>query len=288
MLVTCFSTARSGDERGARRSPGSSGPRPSARAPRARAAVSCVERVVAGACGRRAALTTAGSSAEPPSATRRTAARELLDVRDAVLEQVADALGARLRAAPSRSPARRTARGRARRPRDAARGSRVRRAQALVGVGRRHADVDDRRRRACASRRGAAGRRPLPDCATTSKPASSSSRAMPSRSSTESSASTTRARVAELRDGAAQRREVAREPVGDHLVDALGIGQALEAVGAEIARLDAGDERAPRSRRAGPGRRAPPQRCARRGSRRDRCSPPRRAAARRCGGPYAP
>jgi len=35
------------------------------------------------------------------------------------------------------------------------------------------------------------------------------------------------ARVAELRDGAAQRREVAREPVGDHLEDALGIGQAL-------------------------------------------------------------
>ena len=51
------------------------------------------------------------------------------------------------------------------------------------------------------------------------------------------------ARVAELRDGAAQRREVARKPVGDHLVDALGIGKALQAVGAEIARLDAGDER---------------------------------------------
>ena len=46
-----------------------------------------------------------GSSAEPPSATRRTRRGELLDVGDAVLEQVADALGA---SRPSSSSARPT------------------------------------------------------------------------------------------------------------------------------------------------------------------------------------
>ena len=45
-------------------------------------------------------------------------------------------------------------------------------------------------------------------------------------------------RVSELRDGAPERREVAREAVGDHLVDPLGVGQALQAVRAEVARLD--------------------------------------------------
>ena len=49
---------------------------------------------------------------------------EALDVGDAVLEQVADALGVGARAAPARRPPRRTARARARRCRGARRGSR--------------------------------------------------------------------------------------------------------------------------------------------------------------------
>ena len=44
----------------------------------------------------------------------------------------------------------------------------------------------------------------------------------PSRRSTESSAITTRRPAAELRHGVAQRREVARQAVGQQLVDALG------------------------------------------------------------------
>ena len=46
----------------------------------------------------------------------------------------------------------------------------LRRAQAFVGLGRRHADVDDRDVAACASPRDGAGRPALPDWATTSKP----------------------------------------------------------------------------------------------------------------------
>ena len=49
--------------------------------------------------------------------------------------------------------------------------------------------------------------------------------------------------VTELGDGAAQRREVPREPVDEHLVDALRVGEPLQPVGLEILRLDAGDER---------------------------------------------
>ena len=50
-------------------------------------------------------------------------------------------------------------------------------------------------------------------------------------------------RVAELRDRAAERREIARQPVDEHLVDPLRVGQALQPVRLEILRLDAGDER---------------------------------------------
>ena len=56
------------------------------------------------------------------------------------------------------------------------------------------------------------------------------------------------ASVAELRDGAAQRREVAWQVVGEHLVDALGVGQALQPMRAEVARVDLGDERRGRRR----------------------------------------
>ena len=115
MLVTCFSTARSvttsasaiawferpsaisastSRSRGVSASSGSS---------RRRRPSSCA--------------TTSGSSAEPPSPTRRTRVDEALDVGDAVLQQVADALGVRRRAARARSPPRRTGRARARRSR---------------------------------------------------------------------------------------------------------------------------------------------------------------------------
>ena len=113
----------------------------------------------------------------------------------------------------------------------------------LVGVGRRHPDVDDRRRPACASRRGEAGRRPLPDCATTSKPASSSSRATPSRSSTESSASTTRRASPSCETVPRSGGKSRGSPSAITWWMCSGSGRPCEAVGAEIARLDAGDER---------------------------------------------
>ena len=49
--------------------------------------------------------------------------------------------------------------------------------------------------------------------------------------------------VAELGDGATERGKVAREIVDEHLVDALEVREPLEPVRAEIADLDAGDER---------------------------------------------
>ena len=81
------------DAEARRRSPGWTGPRPCARAPRARAARACR----AGPRGaRRSSIraTTSGSSAEPPCPTWRTALAKRVAVGHAVLEQVADALGA--------------------------------------------------------------------------------------------------------------------------------------------------------------------------------------------------
>jgi hypothetical protein len=49
--------------------------------------------------------------------------------------------------------------------------------------------------------------------------------------------------VAELRDGAAEGAESRAAALGDHLMDALGVGKALQAMGLEVARLDAGHER---------------------------------------------
>ena len=80
----------------------------------------------------------------------------------------------------------------------------------------------------------------VPDWATTSKPDSSSRRTTPSRSRTESSAITTLHRVAEHRDRVAQRREIAREAVCEELVDVLRLGQACEAMGAEVAHCESG------------------------------------------------
>ena len=78
----------------------------------------------------------------------------------------------------------------------------------------------------------------LSDWATTSKPDSPSSRTTPSRRRTESSAITTRHRVAEHRDRVAQRREVAREAVREQLMDVLGLGQPGQPVAAEVTHGD--------------------------------------------------
>ena len=80
----------------------------------------------------------------------------------------------------------------------------------------------------------------MPDCATTSKPASSSSRATPSRSSTESSASTTRTGVAPGR--ARKRREVAAEARLVELEDPLRLRQLRQRPEAEVAQLAVGRE----------------------------------------------
>ena len=100
------------------------------------------------------------------------------------------------------------------------------------------------RRRACAWRRDAESSA-VPDCATTSKPASSR-RATPSRRSTESSARTTRLASPSCEtvpwSGGSR-----AGGLGDHLEDPLDPA-ALQPVRAEVARLDTGDERR-RSRR---------------------------------------
>jgi hypothetical protein len=54
--------------------------------------------------------------------------------------------------------------------------------------------------------------------------------------------------VAELGDRAAQRRKVARQAFGQHLVDVLGIRQPLQPMRAEVAGLDPRDERRGRRR----------------------------------------
>ena len=85
-----------------------------------------------------------GSSAEPPAATRRTAADELVDVGDAVLEQVAGARRRSPRAAVSASPSSTYCESTSTPTDGMALADLERRAQALVGVRRRQADVDDR------------------------------------------------------------------------------------------------------------------------------------------------
>ena len=84
-----------------------------------------------------------GSSAEPPSATRRTAREELVHVADAVLEQVADALGG-LGQQLQREPELDVLRQHEHAHRRVLRADLERRAQPLVAVRRRQPDVDDR------------------------------------------------------------------------------------------------------------------------------------------------
>ena len=178
-------------------------------------------------------VTTSGSSAAPPAATRRSASRNSRDVGDAVLEQVADAAavagqqvdGVALLDVLGEHQQRHV------RPllADHERGP-----HALVGERRRHPDVDDAdvglvraRRRAAAPRRRRRSRRPR------SRPRSSS-RARPSRSSTASSAIT--ARMAAPLAGSFPRR--AGSTTMQVAVDgAHAVAQAAEA--------DAGRESAP-------------------------------------------
>ena len=213
--------------------------------------------------------------------------RELVDVGDPVLEQVADALGALARAARARSPTRRTARARARRcPGCFSRISAAARRPSSVCVGGmrmstiatsgeydphlQHQVVGSRRSgRRCRSRR--------PRAAARCPPA-----AGPSRLRARRAASSPRRR------GRAERREVleaARRAAG----------------GSAPARRRPRSSCSPRSRarrvpsscvprppaRAAPGRRACLRRCARRDGRRCRSSRRPRPSARRCGCPSA-
>ena len=120
---------------------------------------------------------------------------------------------------------------------------------------------------------------------TTSNPASSSRRAMPSRSSTESSARTTRMRAPRPASFASDRNggKLAGAPGSTQLEDPLGLVQAAQVVLAEVVQLEraAGRPRRRPARRA-PGHRARRWRCARHGGRRPRRSRRRSAAGRRC------
>ena len=157
--------------------------------------------------------TTSGSSAEPPAATRLQRVEEVVDVEDAVLEQVAEAARRR----PVRPSAGSRCAGRAARCRVPGCGSRMLPggAGAVVGVVRRHPDVDDRevgplRLDRVEQRR--ARRRP---CATMSCPASASSAASPSRNSAESSPITMRTAAPPRRRVPRARRAVQRQrPAG--------------------------------------------------------------------------
>ena len=122
MLVTCFSTAR-GEMKS--RSPIAWFVRPSAIS--SSTSRSRGESRSTGSSPRlrpTSSATTSGSSAEPPSATRRDGGDELVDVGDAVLEQVAEPLGAVAEQLDRVACARRAARGRARPSPGASRGSR--------------------------------------------------------------------------------------------------------------------------------------------------------------------
>ena len=209
---------------------------------------------------------------------------ELLHVGDAVLEQVADALGVSLEQL-ERVAGLDVLREHEHADSRVALADLLRGAEPLVGVGRRHPDVDDRDVRRSTTAPSGAARRRLPAWPTISKPASSSRRAMPSRRSTESSAITTRVRAPRPRllDVGAQRREDGR--AGDvELVDPLRPLEPAQPVLAEVAQLRR-RRRAPRGprRRGASGRRARPCRCGRRGGRRARRSRRRRARDRRCG-----
>ena len=164
--------------------------------------------------------TIAGSSTEPPEADAPHGVGELVDVGDALLEQVADALGARRRAASCARPALDVLREHEHADRrDARRGSR-----APPAGPRRSGSA------ACGCRRSPRRATPLRTLRssssavalwpTTSKPASSSSRAMPSRSSTPSSATTTRT--------GSPRAPASRRPAGS---TAQPAAERLDAVG---------------------------------------------------------
>ncbi len=108
--------------------------------------------------------------------------QQVADVRGAVTEQVDDVLGLRVLRQDQHADGREPRPDLARRP------------HALVGVGRRHADVDHRH----VGRIGGHRRHQLVGVAarpTTSRPASASTRATPSRISSESSAITTRSAI---------------------------------------------------------------------------------------------
>ena len=118
---------------------------------------------------------------------------------------------------------------------------RLGRAHALVAPGGRHADVDNGDVRARWRRPARAARLPVPAWATTRIPASSSSRAMPSR---------TRMRVVGEHDAEAvvvdrrakrKRRKVDRRPVAERAGKALRLGQAGELVAAEVAHGGTGE-----------------------------------------------
>ena len=269
MLVTCFSTARSVTNR---RSAIAWFERPSAissSTSRSRGVSSS-----SGSSARRRPtswLTTAGSSAEPPSPTRRTALANCSRSAIAVLEQVADALGALGRAAPSRSRARRTARGRARPCRETAPGSPSRPA-APRPCGSAACGCRRRRPAACAGDvaeqvLGVAGLARDLEARLLEQPGDAL--AQQHRVVGDDDAH----RVAERRDGVAQRGEVAWQVVREQLVDPLGIGQP-------------GRRWVPRSRVATAGAACPGRLVtqdlaavpgggdrARRGARRLRCSP---------------
>ena len=171
---------------------------------------------------------------------------ELLEVGDPVLEEVADALGARLE-----QRHRVAGLDVLREEQDADVGMPLadlaRCDEPLVGVRRRHADVDHgdvrlvHRDVAQEVLRGAGLRHDL-EARLLEKPRDPL--AEEDRVVREDDAP----RVTELRDGAAERREIPREPVGEHLVDALRVREPLQPVGLEVMRLDVGDERGRRRR----------------------------------------
>ena len=288
MLVTCFSTARS--------------------VTNIRSAIAPLERpsAISSSTSRSRGVSSASGSPRAPPADelrddRRVERRaalgdaahgraELVEVGHAVLEQVADALRAVGEQLQRVARSRRTARARARRcSRCFSRISFAARRPSSVCVGGIRMSTiatSGLYERTLSSRSSA-----FPAWPTTSKPPSSSSRAIPSRRSTESSASTTRTPTGfappSSTDGSLstpQRREVGAEPGREELEDPLRAGQAAQLVLAEVAQLGGLRERVRGvRRRAGSGRRARPRRSAPRGARRRRSTCRRRPTARRCG-----